>query len=981
MSDASTRPHNAPQPPLSPDRNLLFGVLALQLEFIDDRQFAQACSAWAARKDDPLADVLQELGWLSDDDRREVERLLERKLKRHGGDVRAGLAEVTTDGVKHSLASIADADLVQHVREMLGATPPVAPGWVLLSTTAATPESRDRYTLTRLHGEGGLGQVWVARDNDLGRDVAFKQIRPERAAHPEMWRRFLKEARITGQLEHPNIVPVYELGRGEEGQPPFYTMRLVRGQTLREAIAEYHKRRQAGAEDPLARPKLLQAFVSVCQALNYAHSHGVIHRDLKPDNVILGRFGEVVVLDWGLAKVVDQAEENATRIGTDDEARPGLTQAGQALGTPAYMAPEQAEGRLDLIDRRTDIYGLGAILFEILTGRAPHRGPGTAELLRRIAQGPTPLARSAEPSAPPALEAVCARAMARAPADRYDSAAALAEDVQRWLADEPVSAYREPLRVRLGRKLRRYRSVVAGAAVVLLSVATVASVLAWRIYREKNRAEAAEQVAVQQTDVAVDAIGELLLEMQLELDDTPGAYVARTNIIKLAMNRIGQLSNTPATSDRVFRRHIIAHMQLADLHWELAERPQAHEEYLIAYDLAKRAFEANPASDKAKSNVQSMGTKLAESELYFRANCDRAEELYAASVKGWEELAEKMRQYPDGDPNLPPAERMSLYEIERSLADAYDHLSKVYAFDKCLAKWDLAKSVEFVNKGLAIRERLVAVKPTLDMRQRLAVSYLYLADVAFKRNDMAGCIRNNEELVKQRQALLKERPTSLRTKHYLSDSEFRLGDAVIYLGQRERALELYTDGLKWAEQVRWAEPESPWYRGSVAQGHYCIASALPKSEKDKALAHWREALKIREELYKEVEEKKITRTQDKMTLCLTLARCGEHGRAAAIADELRKVSDPRELTEEVAATYALCMAAVQDDRPLDQLPPEERKLRDHYRDLALATMKEGTAKGYHGYVFMEGDPDYEPLRALPEFQEWLAEFKKGLKPN
>src|SRR5262245_18983363 len=188
-------------------------------------------------------------------------------------------------------------------------------------------------------------------------------------------------------------------------------MRLVKGQTLREDIAEYHAKRKCGQEDALFRPRLLQAFMSVCQAINFAHSHGVIHRDLKPDNVILGRFGEVVVLDWGLAKVMGRPEENATHIGTDDEARPGLTQAGQGLGTPAYMAPEQAEGRLDLIDRRTDIYGLGAILFEVLTGQAPHRGPGTAELLRRIAQGPTPLARSVEPSAPPALEAVCGRAM------------------------------------------------------------------------------------------------------------------------------------------------------------------------------------------------------------------------------------------------------------------------------------------------------------------------------------------------------------------------------------------------------------------------------------------------------------------------------------------------------------------------------------------------------------------------------------------
>src|SRR5882762_3987648 len=150
-----------------------------------------------------------------------------------------------------------------------------------------------------------------------------------------MWRRFLKEAMVTGQLEHPNIVPVYELGRKPDDDRPFYTMRLVRGQTLAEAIADYHRHRLAGEEDPLARPKLLQAFMNICQAVGYAHSRGVIHRDLKPDNVVLGRFGEVVVLDWGLAKVVDQADENASLISFGDETQIDATHAGQALGTPA----------------------------------------------------------------------------------------------------------------------------------------------------------------------------------------------------------------------------------------------------------------------------------------------------------------------------------------------------------------------------------------------------------------------------------------------------------------------------------------------------------------------------------------------------------------------------------------------------------------------------------------------------------------------
>jgi serine/threonine protein kinase len=969
------------------DRNLLFGVLALHLELIDDSRFAQACSAWATRKDTSLADVLQDHGWLSDEDRREVERLVERKLKKHGGDVRRSLAEVAGGEVRAALNKVAD----EEVRHSITTLPP-APSYVLVQTVDHGTQQRSRYTLTRLHGEGGLGEVWVAHDNDLERDVAFKQIKPSRASRSDLWRRFLKEAKITGQLEHPNIVPVYELGQGEQDKPPFYTMRLVKGQSLSEAITEHHRRRQAGEEDPLARPKLLQAFMSVCQAINYAHSHGVIHRDLKPDNVIVGRFGEVVVLDWGLAKLVDQPDEKATLLALSEDAQTDATQAGQALGTPAYMAPEQAEGRIDLVNRRTDIYGLGSILFEILTGQAPHRGSSTAEVLRKITTAETPRVRSVDPSVPRPLEAICARAMARIPEDRYESAAALAEDVQRWLADEPVTAYREPLRVRLGRKLRRHRSLVAGAAVVLLSVSIVSTVLAWFINQEKNRAaaaekvaleeknraEAAEKVAVNQSDVATELLGVLVLEIQNELEDIPGAFAPRREIVKQAMAQLKLLNETPSSADRVRRRHIIAHMQVADMHWELAERPQAHKEYLITYDLAKRAFAANPASDKAKGNACSMGTKLGESELYYRANCDRAEELYLAAVKGWEELAEKMRRFPDGDPNIEPAERMSLFEVEKSLADAYDHLSKVYAFDKCLKKWDIAKSEELVKKGLAIRLRLVEKKPTLDMRHRLAVSYLYLADNAFRINDMEGCIKYNEELVKQRAALLKERPTSLRAKHYLSDSQYRLGDAVSYVGQRERALALYTDGLKWAEQAMWSHPESPWYRGSVAQGHYCIATALPKKDKEKALERWRKALKIREELLKEVQAKKITRTQDRMTVCLCLARCGEHRRAAIMADEIRKVADSRELTEEVAATYALCMAAVENDRPLDQLMPEERKLRDRYHDLAMETMKEGISKGYKGILFLEGDPDYEPFRALPEFQQWFAEYKKRL---
>jgi eukaryotic-like serine/threonine-protein kinase len=475
--------------PSSPDadRNLLFGVLCLQADLIDEARFAEACALWAAKKTVPLPDLLQERGWISATDRGHIDFLVQRKLQKHGGDARQSLADVADAGVRDIVRSVADHELRHTVSQL-----PPGPGYVLLSTTAAPPEQRLRYTLTRLHGEGGLGRVYVAHDNDLNRDVALKEIRPEKAKHPEAWQRFLKEAQLTGQLEHPNIVPVYEVARREEDQSPFYTMRLVRGQTLREAIADYHLHRREGCEDPLERLRLLNAFVSVCQAIGYAHSRGVIHRDLKPDNIMLGGFGEVIVLDWGLAKTVDHPDDpsEAPEVALTEQARTDATGAGRVLGTPAYAAPEQAEGRTDLIDTRTDIYGLGTILFEILTGRAPHTGENTAALLRHVATAASPRALAAEPSVPRALDAVCAKAMAKNKADRYARAADLSREVQRFLADEPVLAYREPLLTQTSRWARRHRTMVSAAGVLLVAGVFFLTALAVLIERARERTEA-----------------------------------------------------------------------------------------------------------------------------------------------------------------------------------------------------------------------------------------------------------------------------------------------------------------------------------------------------------------------------------------------------------------------------------------------------------------------------------------------------------
>jgi serine/threonine-protein kinase len=246
--------------------------------------------------------------------------------------------------------------------------------------------SAGRYERKELRDKGGFGRVWEAHDSQLSRPVALKEMRPDKEWTPSMRARFLVEARITGQLEHPGIVPVYELIE-DAREGPYYTMRLVRGRTLSRAIHEFHENRQAEQPDSVVLQTLLQAFVSVCNPLAYAHSRGVVHRDLKPANVVLGPFGEVVVLDWGQAKVLGTADEGQDAVLPLAEGELEPTQQGQAGGTPNYMAPEQALGQVERIDRRTDVFGLGGILCAILTGKAPYLGGSVEEVLRKARQG------------------------------------------------------------------------------------------------------------------------------------------------------------------------------------------------------------------------------------------------------------------------------------------------------------------------------------------------------------------------------------------------------------------------------------------------------------------------------------------------------------------------------------------------------------------------------------------------------------------
>jgi len=522
------------------ERNLLTGYLALHLGLLEREQFVSAMGIWVNERETLLADIFVRQGALDAQSRGILDDVVARNLARHEGDIAQSMAGLRT----------ATANLLEDFADLQSSDPENSlslfawsmPGAATAQTRPAekkTPAEHDqagaRFRIVRPHARGGLGEVFVAQDQEVPREVALKQIHSRHADDSRSRARFVLEAEITGALEHPGIVPVYGLGTYPDGRP-YYAMRFIRGTSLRYAIKQFHMplpgeevpfdpgkdlaslpvRRLRLNEANRARElrQLLGRFVAVCQTIAYSHSRGVLHRDLKPDNIMLGKFGETLLVDWGLAKAGSPANSPADphadpqadphadpqagphpvpRTGPQTRAAgtlefpvpdllsnsepllsPGLkldsepTQPGEFLGTLAYSSPEQARGQWDSVRATSDIYSLGATLYAILTGQAPHQGRESREVYQKAISGDIPRPRAIVADVPPALEAICLQALAFAPEDRYQSAQALAEDVESYLADEPVSAYSEPWLSRLRRSARKRPSLTAALVATIL---------------------------------------------------------------------------------------------------------------------------------------------------------------------------------------------------------------------------------------------------------------------------------------------------------------------------------------------------------------------------------------------------------------------------------------------------------------------------------------------------------------------------------
>ncbi len=526
------------------DQNLLFGVLALQLDFITRDALITAMSTCATEKDKPVGQVLQTQGALAEDDDGLLNSLVRRLMEMHDNNARRSLAAVTTvNALRHDLEQIGDRDLsrtLDYVENFAGETEPA------LDTTiphAAGAESFGgaRFRLIRFHARGGLGEVWLARDGELNREVALKRLQERHADNPQSQTRFLLEAEVTGRLEHRGIVPVYSLGHFENGRP-FYAMRFVSGTSLKDAIAEFHATEasnHASGERSLELRRLLSRFVDVCNTVAYAHSRGVLHRDLKPGNIILDEYGETLVVDWGLAKTgsigVDSPSNGVTLPPVSTFTTPS-TLAGTAMGTPGFMSPEQAAGRVSELGPPSDVYSLGATLYCLLTGKPPFAEPDQSLMVLKVCAGDFPRPRQVKSTVPVALEAICLKAMALSPEGRYSSPRTLGDEIERWLADQPVLAYPEPLPARAARWVRRRKEWVAAAAALLILSMIGLVIYNWRITSEQ--AKTTDQLAMTR-----DALRELLKVSGENLAFRPNTEKLREHLAQLVLNRYEQLGS------------------------------------------------------------------------------------------------------------------------------------------------------------------------------------------------------------------------------------------------------------------------------------------------------------------------------------------------------------------------------------------------------------------------------------------------------
>ncbi|MFO0879559.1 MAG: protein kinase [Gemmataceae bacterium] len=775
-----------------------------------------------------------------------------------------------------------------------------------------------RYREMRLHACGGLGEVYVAFDDEVKREVALKRMQARWVGDAEMRRRFEQEAEVTGRLEHPGVVPVYGLGIDAD-QRPYYAMRFIRGQTLQEAIEEYHHGQGSASERRLALRGLLARFVAVCQAVGYAHSRGIVHRDLKPANILLGPYGETVVVDWGLARAIGRTEadrEVSIEETLQPGSRPGETRG--IVGTPAYMSPEQAGGRRNQVGPASDVYGLGAVLYCLLTGEAPFQGRDLDEILERVQRGDLEPPARRRPGIAPGLDAICRKAMALRRDDRYPTAGELAADVERWLGDEPVRAHREGWAERTSRWFRHHRTVAWVGVALLLAGSVGLAGMAWveaqgkqAAREEQERTLEALQTARDNLRLARQAVDEcfllardhplfeneqmqpvqrLLFERALpfyanfrdRIPDDPDLLEQMADQhyrVGFITHKIGRLTEAAAALQEsiTLRERLVAEQPGVRKHrQELAQAYRALG--MVHSDL----WDFPPAIKATRHALDLLDSLLAEQED-SSCRCD-----FALVWNNLGTALNRSRQYPDALAAYQQARRVVQPLLDRdSTEPRYRYVLGLIMNNLGVLYEDTRQPLEALaaqEYAVEIRRSLVRDRPDrTEDHYHLAMSLLNLAlnYLAFDQVDdgMAAL----EEARTLGEYTVARSPQVTAYQYLLSRILIKLGNQVSEQGDFATALQHFLRARASQLHLLAAHPDTPRYRSELVDAAFQVAYLFGQTGRSaEAVRVYEHALEVQRPLLDQFPSNswyRQTRSKLLFNLALFNTRAGQHRRA------------------------------------------------------------------------------------------------------
>jgi tetratricopeptide (TPR) repeat protein len=845
---------------------------------------------------------------------------------------------------------------------------------------SAPPAILPGYELIDEIGHGGMGVVYRARDIALDRDVAVKVLSDRFPADSPAAQRFLSEARITGQLQHPGIPAVHQVGTLADGRP-FLAMKLIKGSTL-EAILKH--RPDSSAE----RGRLLAIFEAVCQAVGYAHAHRVIHRDLKPDNVMVGAFGEVQVMDWGLAKVLgkeapalaDSLATEETQAWTQVSPTPEIgsyTQAGSLVGTPGFIPPEQAVGQLERVNERSDVFGLGALLTVILTGKPPYVGKTFDSVRVKAVRGKLEdcFARLDASGAEPELLALCKKCLAFEPADRPTDAGAVAAAVAGLRAAADERARRAELeRVRVEgeqatsaeRRKRRRLAIVAAAVLVVAAVGGLVVVLA--VQRRANAELAAmnheladEQAKVQaRFDLAQKAIAlfhtgvsEDALLKNAEFKEL------RTKLLKEAAGFYADLEKllTGQTDARSRKALAAGYFQLGELTDKIGSKPEALAVHRQALALRRELAAAEGADVETRLDV-ARSLRAEGILLYYTGD-------KTGAMRAWEEQRDIAAAL----------EAASATDAVRAvLAQSHNAIAALL-----IGMGKLAEALPVYEKALAIRQKLADANPAVAGYQSdLAMSHNNIGLVLSRTGKPGEALTATRKALAIYQKLADANPAATEIQNYLAWSHYTIGRLLPKMGSPEEALQAHEKALAIRRELAHANPAVAEFQNDLAWSYIEFGRLLARQQRlTEALTTIDAGLAIRQKLA-EADPKNTEYTSDlgysHAYRGWALVRSAQPSKAAV---DLRQAvelwatarSPNPETRFEWGRALAL-LAGLGGDAKSGVTAAEAAR----FADQSVAALRDAIRAGFDSPNEIK-EPDFDPLRGRDDFKKLLAELE------